>query len=131
MSELSLAYIFHRQQLLVDANFQLPQVEKMASDLLFKAGDQVIARDLRADESIPEGFQLVSIRQLISQWTKSQFESASRAVQLLEWRRNHKFCSHCGHTTETHPTEYALPCLWLSSISTSTTVCHHSNYSRQ
>ena len=110
MSELSLAYIFHRQQLLVDVNFQLPQVEKIASDLIFNAGDQVIARDLRADESIPEGFQLVSIRQLISQWTKSQFESASRAVQLLEWRRNHKFCSHCGHTTEIHPTEYAMVC---------------------
>lgn len=35
---------------------------------------------------------------------------ASRAVQLLEWRRNHKFCSHCGHETEIHPTEYAMVC---------------------
>ena len=35
MSELSLAYIFHEQQLLVDENFQLPEVEKLEDDLDF------------------------------------------------------------------------------------------------
>ncbi|MBS5200201.1 MAG: NADH pyrophosphatase, partial [Acinetobacter sp.] len=100
MSELSLAYIFHHQQLLVDQNLQLPKVEKLASDLLFTHDEQVIARDLLAEEPIPEGLQLVPIRQLITSWSKEQFLQASRAVQLLEWRRNHKFCSHCGHPTE-------------------------------
>ncbi|ENV02167.1 MULTISPECIES: NAD(+) diphosphatase [Acinetobacter] len=110
MSELSLAYIFHHQQLLVDQNLQLPKVEKLASDLLFTHDEQVIARDLLAEETIPEGLQLVPIRQLITSWSKEQFLQASRAVQLLEWRRNHKFCSHCGHPTEVHPTEYAMVC---------------------
>ncbi|MBQ5175248.1 NAD(+) diphosphatase [Acinetobacter pittii] len=110
MSELSLAYIFHHQQLLVDQNLQLPKVEKLASDLLFTHDEQVIARDLLAEEPIPEGLQLVPIRQLITSWSKEQFLQASRAVQLLEWRRNHKFCSHCGHPTEVHPTEYAMVC---------------------
>ncbi|MFA3007976.1 NAD(+) diphosphatase [Acinetobacter pittii] len=110
MSELSLAYIFHHQQLLVDQNLQLPKVEKLASDLLFIHDEQVIARDLLAEEPIPEGLQLVPIRQLITSWSKEQFLQASRAVQLLEWRRNHKFCSHCGHPTEVHPTEYAMVC---------------------
>lgn len=110
MSELSLAYIFHHQQLLVDQNLQLPKVEKLASDLLFTHDEQVIARDLLAEEPIPEGLQLVPIRQLITSWSKEQFLQASRAVQLLEWRRNHKFCSHCGHLTEVHPTEYAMVC---------------------
>ncbi|WP_284090172.1 NAD(+) diphosphatase [Acinetobacter pittii] len=110
MSELSLAYIFHHQQLLVDQNLQLPKVEKLASDLLFTHDEQVIARDLLAEEPIPEGLQLVPIRQLITSWSKEQFVQASRAVQLLEWRRNHKFCSHCGHPTEVHPTEYAMVC---------------------
>jgi NAD+ diphosphatase len=110
MSELSLAYIFHHQQLLVDQNLQLPKVEKLASDLLFTHDEQVIARDLLADEPIPEGLQLVPIRQLITSWSKEQFLQASRAVQLLEWRRNHKFCSHCGHPTEVHPSEYAMVC---------------------
>ncbi len=110
MSELSLAYIFHHQQLLVDQNLQLPKVEKLASDLLFTHDEQVIARDLLAEEPIPEGLQLVPIRQLITSWSKEQFLQASRAVQLLEWRRNHQFCSHCGHPTEVHPTEYAMVC---------------------
>ncbi len=33
MSELSLAYIFHNQQLLVDENHKLPSVEAMTGDL--------------------------------------------------------------------------------------------------
>ncbi len=110
MSELSLAYIFHEQQLLVDENFQLPEVEKLENDLDFIPGDQIIARDLLDIDAIPEGLHLVPIRQLISLWSRSQFEQASRAVQLLEWRRNHKFCSHCGHETEVHPLEYAMIC---------------------
>ncbi|MFX7060062.1 NADH pyrophosphatase, partial [Acinetobacter baumannii] len=89
----------HHQQLLVDQNLQLPKVEKLASDLLFTHDEQVIARDLLAEEPIPEGLQLVPSRQLITSWSKEQFLQASRAVQLLEWRRNHKFCSHCGHPT--------------------------------
>ena len=110
MSKLSLAYIFHQQQLLVDQNFNLPEVESLASDLYFHAGDQVIARDLLADEDIPAGLQLVAIRQLLTVWTIQQFEQASRAIQLLEWRRNHKFCSHCGHATEAHVNEHAMVC---------------------
>ncbi|AXY56167.1 NAD(+) diphosphatase [Acinetobacter chinensis] len=110
MTELSLAYLFQQQQLLVDENFQLPRVERLASDLNLNTGDQVIARDLQEHEPIPEGFQLVPIRQLLPLWNTQQFEHASRAIQLLEWRRNHKFCSHCGHETEVHPTEYAMVC---------------------
>lgn len=110
MSELSLAYIFHQHQLLVDENFQLPRVERLASDLHFSTGDQVIARDLHENEPIPAGLQLVPIRQLLTLWDTQQFETASRAIQLLEWRRNHKFCSHCGHPTEAHATEYAMVC---------------------
>ena len=110
MSKLSLAYIFHQHQLLVDDNFQLPHMEALASDLHLNTGDQVIARDLLENELIPEGLQLVAIRQLLTIWDKQQFEHASRAVQLLEWRRNHKFCSHCGHPTELHSSEYAMIC---------------------
>ncbi len=65
MSELSLAYIFHHQQLLVDQNLQLPKVEKLASDLLFTHDEQVIARDLLSEEAIPEvlcnSFQFVNL----------------------------------------------------------------------
>ncbi len=88
----------------------MPRVEKLASDLSFHSGDQVIARDLLDNEPIPEGLELIPIRQLLPLWSTKQFEQASRAIQLLEWRRNHKFCSHCGHATEAHASEYAMIC---------------------
>lgn len=120
MTTVSLAYIFQQQQLLVDDQFQLPRVEKLASDLLFEAGDQVLARDLAPDEPIPDGLQLVPIRQLLPLWDTRQFEQASRAIQLLEWRRNHQFCSHCGTKTQVHAHEYAMVC----------PSCHYHQYPR-
>ena len=109
-SNISLAYIFHQQQLLVDDQFQLPRVERLVSDLTLHNNHQVIARDLLENEPIPTGLKLVPIRQLLQYWTTEQFEQASKAIQLLEWRRNHKFCSHCGHKTEVHSSEYAMVC---------------------
>lgn len=110
MTNLSLAYIFQHQQLLVDEQFQLPKVERLASDLSFDANEQVIARDLLENERIPAGLKLVPIRQLLQYWSIAQFEQASKAIQLLEWRRNHQFCSHCGHKTQAHATEFAMVC---------------------
>ena len=110
MTQLSLAYIFQHQKLLVDENLQLPEVEKLASDLPLNHNDHVIARDLLENEAIPDGYQLVPIRELIQSWSTTEFLQASRAVQLLEWRRNHKFCSHCGHATEIDSKEYAMVC---------------------
>ena len=107
----SKAYIFRQQQLLVDEHFQLPQVEKLQHDLDLSENGQVIARDLKENESVPEGYQLVPIRQLVQVWSMPQFEQASRAVQLLEWRRNHRFCSKCGHATQQHASQYAMVCL--------------------
>ena len=110
MTQLSLAYIFQHQKLLVDENLQLPEVEKLASDLPLNHNDHVIARDLLEHECVPDGYQLIPIRELIQLWSTTEFLQASRAVQLLEWRRNHKFCSHCGHATEIHSKEYAMVC---------------------
>ena len=71
---MSTAYIFHQQQLLVDQNFQLPEVERLSDDLDLNTGHDVIARDLSPHDVIPEGFQLVPIRQLLTLWNKKQFE---------------------------------------------------------
>ena len=107
----SKAYIFRQQQLLVDDDFQLPQVEKLQHDLNLSEDGEIIARDLQDDKAVPEGYQLVPIRQLVQVWSRQQFEQASRAVQLLEWRRNHQFCSHCGHQTQQHVSQYTMICL--------------------
>ena len=41
---MSTAYIFHQQQLLVDQNFQLPEVERLSDDLDLNTGNDVMAR---------------------------------------------------------------------------------------
>lgn len=110
MSKLSIAYIFQNQQLLVDHDFQLPQVGKLKDDLILSADFEVIARDLKQNESIPSGYQLVPIRQLLQVWNKQQFEQASRAVQLLEWRRNHQFCGRCGEKTKQILDQFSMKC---------------------
>ena len=110
MSNLSIAYIFQQQQLLVDQDFQLPQVERLHNDLALSSDYKVIARDLSENETIPEGFDFVPIRQLVQFWNKTQFEQASRAVQLLEWRRNHQFCGRCGTKTTQSIEQFAMVC---------------------
>ena len=109
-NNLPIAYIFQQQQLLVDANFNLPCLEQQEYDLPIQADPLVIARDFQESELIPNGYQFIPIRQLLQYWTKPQFEQASRAFQLLEWRRNHQFCSRCGHKTQQHKTEYSMTC---------------------
>jgi len=80
MSNLSIAYIFQQQHLLVDQDFQLPQVERLHNDLALSSDHNVIARDLCENETIPEGFDFVRIRQLVQSWHKTQFVQGSRAV---------------------------------------------------
>lgn len=106
------AYLFKDQSLVVNDRLELPLITPQQQDLLIHehAEQTFIARDLYDQEELPEGFQLVPIRQLINEWSTAQFEQASRAVQLLEWKRNHGFCSRCGHATESHIKDHAMVC---------------------
>ena len=38
----------------------------------------------------------------MTQLSMPQFELISRALQLIEWQKNHRFCSHCGTPTVRH-----------------------------
>ncbi|OUY06897.1 NAD(+) diphosphatase [Acinetobacter populi] len=116
-----LAYLFSEQSLVVNQNLELPRIEAIQNDLFVEqVKDKVIVRDINPNTQLPEGYQLVPIRELIMHWSSHQFEQASKAKQLLEWRRNHKFCSHCGHETVEHDTQFAMVC----------PVCHYYQYPR-
>ena len=67
-----------------------------------------------SEEAIPEGLQLVPIRQLISNWSKEQFLQASRAVQLLEWRRNPEVVATVDATEVPYRICYGVPFLSLT-----------------
>lgn len=51
----------------------------------------------------------LGIRDLLPQ-SERQFALASRAVQLTNWRRQHRYCGQCGHPTHGSKTEHFRWC---------------------
>lgn len=116
-----LAYLFCEQKLVVNQHLELPTIDAIQGDLFFdQMQQQVLVRDINPSTVLPQDYQLVPIRELIMQWSKTQFEQAAKAKQLLEWKRNHRFCSHCGSETKQHAHEHAMVC----------PSCHYAQYPR-
>ena len=62
------------------------------------------------DAEPPEGMAFHGLRRLWGLLPEEAWRLAGRAVQLLDWDRNHRFCGRCGTPTERHPTERARVC---------------------
>jgi NAD+ diphosphatase len=116
------AYLFNKQSLVVNDQLDFPYLDPHPDDLIIHQTEQqvFVAREIADDDQLPHGFSSVPIRQLIAFWDNEQFYRVSRALQLLEWQRNHRFCSRCGHATIPHSTENAMLC----------PACHYSQYPR-
>ncbi len=56
---------------------------------------------LESEDEVPDGMQLVFLRDLIGQIDKKVLALAGRAVQLIEFELTSKFCGRCGAFTET------------------------------
>lgn len=107
------AYLFKQQQLLVNPHFQLPSVPQQQQDLIVSVTSDVIARDVQdhdVSHMVAQGYQWLDLRQLVQIWHVEQFKQASRALQLLEWQRNYKFCSRCAHPVQLLLTQYVMCC---------------------
>lgn len=66
-----------------------------------------------------EGYALFDQRSLFSLLTEAQVGIAGRALHVLDWSANHKFCGRCGAPTKESPTERAKlctdpDCFWIS-----------------
>lgn len=62
-----------------------------------------------SEDELPQGWLAIELRALAAT-DPSAFALASRAVQLLRWRDNHRFCGTCGAMTEGSKTEHARVC---------------------
>jgi len=60
--------------------------------------------------------ELVPLRSLLSVVDPEDGYLACRAVQLLDWQRNHKFCGRCGALTEIKAGQFAKLCPACSHI---------------
>ena len=65
---------------------------------------------LAAEGRVPEGFALAGLRAWLGRVTPDFFYLAGRAKQIVEWHRDHRFCSRCGSENEDHPTDRAKHC---------------------
>ena len=116
LSMLVTAYVFKDNALLVSSQLELPQLPAHADDIIVLQSDThtVVARhfndDMAASMRVPADYQFMPVRDLVSHWPASQFEQTSRALQLLEWKRNHQFCSRCGHAAVQTDHENAMRC---------------------
>lgn len=68
------------------------------------------AAELAADAPIPAGMSWEGLRPLFSVLDDDHFALAGRALQLLEWDRNHQFCGRCGAPTEAKREERVRVC---------------------
>jgi NAD+ diphosphatase len=66
--------------------------------------------DLSPECRSMEGFSLMELRSVLLSSDDEQFALASRAVQMLEWQKNHRYCGSCGESTQSASDDHALRC---------------------
>jgi NAD+ diphosphatase len=71
---------------------------------------QCWAAELPGEAEPPAGLSWQGLRALFSVLDDAHFALAGRALQLVEWDRNHQFCGRCGTRTEAHASERVRVC---------------------
>ncbi len=108
----AISFAFRKNELLVHRNgdaLEIPsyaELEQLQLDLNLETylgelgGSDSIAWELseRAGE-FPAGWELAGLRSIYGEIDDQLFALAGRAVQLLDWRRNHRYCGRCGSPT--------------------------------
>jgi NAD+ diphosphatase len=63
-------------------------------------------------ERLPENVsgEPMSVGRLYARAGAEAFALAGRATQLLDWQKNHRYCSRCGTPTEMKSGEFAMSC---------------------
>ena len=61
-------------------------------------------------QPLPPGHGWESLRALFSVLDDAHFALAGRAIQLVDWDRNHRYCGRCGTPTEAKTEERARAC---------------------
>ncbi len=60
--------------------------------------------------ALPEGFGFLDLRTLLRRIDEELFLMAGRAIQIVNWAANHRFCGRCGAPTVEEPDERAMRC---------------------
>lgn len=108
-------FVFVEGQLLLPADERLP-LQPLASAAFDGAARHYLGRLDALDcwalkaEAVPPGFRRVPLRAAMMAFPAPLMALASRAAQVLEWDRAHRFCGCCGTPTELQAGERARRC---------------------
>jgi NAD+ diphosphatase len=73
-------------------------------------GHAAWAAGVAADTEPPAGMAFQGLRRLWGALDEETWKLAGRAVQIVEWDRNHRFCGRCGSPTERRSVELSRTC---------------------
>lgn len=113
-------FVIHEQKLCVDLERPEPAIPRLPAFLLRGHPDYRFLGQLRGEpcyvcqqadhELTDQPLYPMSLRILLGRMDDALFTMAARALQVLSWRANHRFCSRCGHATEAHSSELTMIC---------------------
>jgi NAD+ diphosphatase len=115
-------FVFHDQTLLVAQDATTPAIPRSRDignlrSRLHKShylgslrGTSCRAAIIDSNESSPGGFRFVELRELLHLLHEELFLMAGRALQIVNWATNHRFCGRCGMPTIEQQKERAMRC---------------------
>lgn len=112
--------IFHREGLLLrDADANLPEEAecrdlRLLDDRVHMVGELggcvYRCACIHDDVRLMPGFGFRSLRSLFGSWSDEMLSVASRASQIAEWARSHRYCGACGTATVMMEGERCMRC---------------------
>jgi NAD+ diphosphatase len=121
-AEPALWFAFHKAELLIaesSGEFQLPQCRDLSELGLTSlrriylgtyGGRHCYVSELAHAETLPAGHALQGLRAVLGGPDPLLGTLAGRAFQIMEWDRNHQYCSRCGTPTEVRSDERSRVC---------------------
>lgn len=121
-SEPALWFAFHRGELLIaqsESKARLPHCRDLSelglssvrSLYLGTYGDKhCYVSELAHADTLPDGHELQGLRAVFGIVDEKLALLAGRAFQIMEWDRNHQYCSRCGTPTEARREERSRVC---------------------
>jgi NAD+ diphosphatase len=73
-------------------------------------GTHCYAVEIHESQPLPEGWAALGLRDLFGLVETTLAVLSGRAYQILEWDRNHRYCSRCGTPTQPRADERARAC---------------------
>jgi NAD+ diphosphatase len=121
-SEPALWFVFQRREMLVRTagkKPELPCCTDLAEHGLTPLRRQYLGTydgrhcygvELEETVTLPAGWSALGLRELFGHFEETLGALSGRAYQIMDWDRNHLFCSRCGKPTEQRRDERARSC---------------------